>query len=68
MVAIAERQKINNISNINIWNQDFYDNLDSIETLKRDLVLIKESEDMWGEIDAKDAYFEGLKFINNLKI
>ena len=70
MVAIAERQKTNNISNINIWNQDFYENLDSTETLLNDWKLIQEAELNYNPdncISAKEAYLKGLEFIKNLK-
>jgi len=46
MVAISEKQKIKTFSNTNIFEENFYEDMNSIETLKRDLVLIKESEDM----------------------
>ena len=70
MVVIAEREKINNISNINVWNQVFYENdLDSTETLLKDLELIKEAEENYNPdncMSAKEAYYKGLEYINNL--
>ena len=67
MAAIAEREKINNISNINLWNQDFYNNE---ETLLNDWKLIQEAEENYNPdncMSAKEAYYKGLEYINNLK-
>ena len=70
MAAIAEREKINNISNINVWNQVFYENdLDSTETLLKDLELIKEAEKNYNPdncMSAKEAYLKIKEYINNL--
>ena len=39
----------------------------NVTTLEEEIYLIQESERIWWEMDAKEAYFKGLEFINNLK-
>jgi len=56
---------------INVWNQVFYENdLDSTETLLNDWKLIQEAEKNYNPdncMSAKEAYYKGLEYINNLK-
>ena len=62
MVAIADLERIASNTDFNTWVD-----LESTEILLNDWKLIQESEKIWGEYDAKDAYFKGLEYINNLK-
>jgi len=39
-----------------------------VSTFEEEVYLIQESERIWGEMDAREAYIKGLDFINNLKI
>lgn len=43
-------------------------NILNVKTLEEEIYLIQESERIWWETDAKEAYLEWLKFINNLKM
>jgi len=38
-----------------------------VKSLEEEILLIRESEKRWWEIDAKTTYIKGLKYINNLK-
>lgn len=70
MVAIAEKVEIKNVSNSNFWTQEFYDNLDSTETLLNDWKLIQESEEQYNPnncMSAEEAYSKIKNYINNLK-
>jgi len=39
-----------------------------VRSIEEEILLIRESEERWWEIDARDAYVRWLKLINNLKI
>lgn len=39
-----------------------------VKTFEEEVYLIQESERIWGEMDAKEAYLKWLEFINNLKV
>ena len=39
-----------------------------VKNIEEEILLIRESEEMWWEMDAKEAYVKWLEFINNLKI
>lgn len=69
MIAIAKKQ-ITNTSNINVWVQNFYEDLDSTETLLNDWKLIQESEKEYDPkncMSAEEAYLKIKNYINNLK-
>jgi len=40
----------------------------NVQTIEEEIALIRESEESWWEMDAKEAYVKGLEFINNLKL
>jgi len=70
MVAIAEKQKISSTSSVYVWEENFYEDMDSTETLLNDWKLIQEAEKDYDPnncISAEEAYLKLKKYINNLK-